>query len=151
MNTLTEHLAEACREHLLQAKWLIAPSRRVGHQWLDQVARAGAPVVNVHVQTIRGLAMKVIAPHLADGRVRVASPAVRRLVVAAAWHTAMSDNGYLGSARLTPGLLALAEASLGDLCMAGLTASDLTAGSFEQATKGLARHLVRQPVRQHHP
>ena len=53
MNTLIEHLAEACRDHLLGVKWLIAPSRRVGHQWLDQVARAGAPVVNVHVQTIR--------------------------------------------------------------------------------------------------
>ena len=36
MNTLASELATVCRDHLLSEKWLIAPSRRVGHQWLDR-------------------------------------------------------------------------------------------------------------------
>ena len=136
MNTFIEKLAEACREHRITEKWLIAPSLRVGHQWLDQVTRAGGPVLNVHVQTVRSVAMKVLAVQLADGSLVVASSAVRRLVVAAAWQRVMTDDGFLGSARLTPGLLALTERSLLDLRMAGLGPDDLDGARFEQATKG---------------
>ena len=35
MNRLAEALARVCRENLLAEKWLIAPSLRVGYQWLD--------------------------------------------------------------------------------------------------------------------
>ena len=136
MNTFIEKLAEACREYRVSEKWLIAPSLRVGHQWLDGVTRAGGPVLNMHVLTIRSLAMKILAPQLADGSVVVASPAVRRLVVAAAWQRVMKDDGYLGSARPTPGLLELAERSLLDLRLAGLGPDDLDGARFEQATKG---------------
>ena len=58
MNTFIEKLAEACREHRVPEKWLIAPSLRVGHQWLDQVTRSGGPVLNVHVLTVRSLAAR---------------------------------------------------------------------------------------------
>jgi len=136
MNTFIEKLAEACREHRVPEKWLIAPSLRVGHQWLDQVTRSGGPVLNVHVLTVRSLAMKILTAQLADGSVMVASPAVRRLVVAAAWQRAMKDDGYLGTARPTPGLLELAERSLLDLRMAGLGPADLDGARFEEATKG---------------
>ena len=131
MNTFIENLAAACREHRIREKWLIAPSLRVGHQWLDQVTRAGEAVLNVHVQTVRSMAMKVLASQLAGGTLKVASPAVRRLVVAAAWQAVMKDDGYLGSARLTPGLLALAESSLLDLRMAGVGPGDLKDAGLE--------------------
>ncbi len=136
MNTFIEKLAEACRAHRITQKWLIAPSLRTGHQWLDQVTRAGGSALNVHIHTVRSLAMKILAPQLADGKVKVASAAVRRLVVAAAWQQVMKDDGYLGSARLTPGLLALAESSLLDLRLAGLGPGDLDGARFEQAVKG---------------
>ena len=51
-----QELARVCREHLLEEKWLIAPSRRVGYQWLEAVTRAGQAAVNVHVKTLRRLA-----------------------------------------------------------------------------------------------
>ena len=79
VNTLIEHLAGACSKHRVQEKWLIAPSLRVGHQWLDQVVRAGTPIVNAHVLTVQSLAIQVIGPRLADGRVAVASWAARRV------------------------------------------------------------------------
>jgi len=36
-SVLIEHLAEACSRRLLDEKWLVAPSRRIAHDWLDQV------------------------------------------------------------------------------------------------------------------
>ncbi len=49
MNTLASKLATVCRDHLLREKWLIAPSRRIGHQWLDCLVLGGESVVNVHI------------------------------------------------------------------------------------------------------
>ncbi len=136
MNALIRHLADACRAHRLDEKWLIAPSRRIAHQWLDQVTRAGAPVVNVRVQTTRTVALELLRPALATGEIRLVTPAARRLAVAEAWHQAMQADGYLGQARLTPRLLALAEGTLGDLRMAGLGPQALSADRFEEAQKG---------------
>ena len=139
MNTLIEHLAEACRTHRVREKWLVAPSLRVGHQWLDQVVLAGTPVVNARVLTVRSLALQVIGPRLAGDGLRVASSAARRLAVAAAWQIVMRDDGYLGEARRTPGLLALAEATILDMKLAGVAPAELGAGGFEEPRK--AREL----------
>ncbi len=136
MNTLIEHLAEACGRHRVQEKWLIAPSLRVGHQWLDQVTLAGTPVVNVRVLTVRSLALQVIGPRLAEESLTVASPAARRIAVASAWQDVMRDDGYLGEARRTPGLLALAEATILDLKLAGVAPEGFKTGAFEHRLKG---------------
>ena len=136
MNALIRHLADVCRAHRLDEKWLIAPSRRIAHQWLDQVTRAGVPVVNVRVQTTRTVALELLRPALATGEIRLVTPAARRLAVAEAWHQAMQADGYLGQARLTPRLLALAEGTLGDLRMASLGPQALSADRFEEAQKG---------------
>ena len=37
MSRFTQSLAKTCQENLLTEKWLIAPSLRVGHQWLEAV------------------------------------------------------------------------------------------------------------------
>lgn len=58
-NTFITNLAAICREHLLAEKWLIAPNRRVGNQWVEQVARSGQPGVNLRVTTVRGLVMEL--------------------------------------------------------------------------------------------
>ncbi len=39
LNSLTTALRDVCRERVLEEKWLLAPSRRVGFQWLDSVVR----------------------------------------------------------------------------------------------------------------
>lgn len=49
LNKFGESLAALCREHPLTEKWLLAPSRRVARQWVEAVARAGVPVVNVRL------------------------------------------------------------------------------------------------------
>ncbi len=133
---LVEHLARACREHLLAEKWLFAPSRRAAHQWLDQVTRAGGPLVNVRVRTTRSAALEVLAEDLAAGDLRVASSAMRTLVVAEAWDRAMRADGYLGSAAPSPRLLELAARTLMDLRLAGVRPDDLDPKRFEHPVKG---------------
>lgn len=136
MTALIQHLAEICREHPLREKWLVAPSRRVAHQWLDRVTVLGAPVVNARVQTTGSLALDIVKPALVAEGLAVLSPAVRRLVVAAAWTRTMDEDGYLGRARMTPRLVTLTEQTLTDLRMGGLTCGDLDPGHFERADKG---------------
>jgi hypothetical protein len=136
VNTLVSSLAGICRAHVIDEKWLIAPSRRVAHQWLDQVTRAGVPVVNVRVETTRSLAIRLLAPQLAGGRPAVLGGAAARLLVAAAWQRVVAAGGYLAATAMTPRLLALAERTLLDLRLAGLRPEDVAADRFEPESKG---------------
>ncbi len=120
----------------MREKWLIASSRRIAHQWLDQVTLAGFPVVNVRVETTRSLALRLLAPALAGGRPALLGAAASRLLVAAAWQRAVRAGGYLAPAAVTPRLLSLAERTLLDLRMAGWRASDLDPRRFVPEAKG---------------
>ena len=73
VSILTSALKDVCRDRLLDEKWLLAPSRRIGHQWLDVVARAGQPAVNVRIKTIRSLALELAAPEITAKAVRLVS------------------------------------------------------------------------------
>ena len=66
VNTLVRELSEVCRDRLLDEKWVIAPSRRAGNDWLLAVARTGQPVVNGHVKTIENLALNLAGQPIAQ-------------------------------------------------------------------------------------
>ena len=72
MNAFITALAGLCSEHPLDEKRLVAPSRRIGNQWLDTAARAGHPALNVRVETLRSLAVELAAPALANASLEVA-------------------------------------------------------------------------------
>jgi len=57
LNQLVREIRSFCASHMLEEKWLLAPSRRVGQQWLDTVVRSGQPVLNVHVESPETLAL----------------------------------------------------------------------------------------------
>src|SRR5262245_60364657 len=80
-NRLTEALAQVCREHLLAEKWIIAPSLRVGYQWLDAVAFGGQPVLNIRVNTLRGLSLDLAAPVLAERHLAPASARCGAMII----------------------------------------------------------------------
>jgi hypothetical protein len=61
LNRLLYGLARICRERLLEEKWLIAPSLRVGYQWLDTVTRSGQATINVRVKTLKGMVLDIAA------------------------------------------------------------------------------------------
>lgn len=52
--------------------WLVAPSRRVGNQWLETLARTGHPTANVHVTTVSALAYDIVAASLARQSLQLA-------------------------------------------------------------------------------
>jgi hypothetical protein len=147
LNTFCAALARVCREQVLAEKWLLAPSIRVGVQWLDAIARAGQPVLNVRVMTPRQLAWSLAAPELSKqglaalGR-RRAEVLVSRLLIVRSGDAATSDSsprGYLGALEPGPDLVWSWIQALSDLRMAGLTSDDLRdpAGKvFEVRAKG---------------
>jgi len=58
-NIFIQNLARICSEHLLAEKYLLAPNLRVGHQWVELVARTGQPAVNLRVTTVRSLVLEL--------------------------------------------------------------------------------------------
>ena len=58
-NVFIQNLAAICRENLLTEKWLLAPNRRVGNQWVEQVARTGQPAVNLRIMPVRSLVLEL--------------------------------------------------------------------------------------------
>jgi hypothetical protein len=60
-NRFVDSLADYCGAHVLTEKWVLAPSLRVGHQWLESVARRGQPVLNAHVKSFQSFALDLAA------------------------------------------------------------------------------------------
>ena len=147
LNTFCAALARVCREQVLAEKWLLAPSIRVGVQWLDAIARAGQPVLNVRVITPRQLAWSLAAPELSKqglailGR-RRAEVLVSRLIAKAG----AGSQSYLCALEPSPGLVRTLIQAISDLRLAGLAADDLADLSgrvFEVRDKGYElRELV---------
>src|SRR5450759_1193223 len=138
-NRLTQNLKKRCAEHVLDEKWLLAPSSRVGMQWLDSVACAGQPVLNFRVNTVRRFALDIAAHAVEECHLELlpdngmrAQVLVGRLFGQLAEH----GRGYLTRLTPTPGLNEALTRAIRDLRMAGLTANELEAVDFEVAAKG---------------
>jgi len=136
--SLPSALADTGRNELLREKWLLCPNRRVGQQWLDTLARAGRPAVNVRLHTPVSFALELAGPNLlADGR-QLVSPL--GCVVIAGRLLRRLGPGYLGELRPSLALAERLAATLHDLRLAGLEPDDLERGRFEAPTKG--RELI---------
>lgn len=61
--------------------WLVAPSRRVGNQWIETLARIGRPTADVHVTTMSALAYDIVAETLAHDGLELAHPRARLVAV----------------------------------------------------------------------
>jgi ATP-dependent helicase/nuclease subunit B len=137
MNRLITGLASVCREHLLDEKWLIAPSLRAGHQWLTTVTRNGQPVVNCRVSTLLHLALDVTAPRLLEARLELASHRRGVFVVERILQRLRDGSeGYLSKLQDSMGLVESIYRSIASLRRAGLTPGQLHRDRFEVARKG---------------
>ena len=137
MGNLSKHemnLSSVCRDHLLAMKWLIAPSRRIGHQWIEALVRSGQSVVNLHPTTSLRLAMDLVGAELVREGLALSSRESGSLIVDAAWEQLSSD-GYLGRLERSPNLCALVYESLLSLRLAGHNVKDIDASRLESAAK----------------
>ena len=137
MNRFIEAIAKVCTEHLLEEKWLLAPSIRIGHQWLLQVSKSGQPVVNVEIKTPKGLAILLAGPEMAARRVSLVSARLAQLFVDVIIRRLQETQlRYLG--QLSPNICTAqaVHASLEAIRLAGLTVQDIQPGQFEAPDKG---------------
>src|SRR5262245_3566022 len=136
MNRLTTALANVCREHVLEEKWLIAPSRRVGYQWLEVVTRAGQPVVNARVKTLSSLALELAGPELARRNVRLVPAAAGPLLVDSIWTRRPRDrNDYLSKLVHSFELSRTLHASIAALRRARIEPDSIDVRHFEVTDK----------------
>jgi len=137
LNTLCTALREACAEAPLREKWLVAPTIRIGIQWLDAVARAGQPVLQVHVKTLPGVALGLASAVMEDRGVELLR-GLRRDVVVDRVFGRLEGRGarYLAGVEPSPGLVRALAQSIQDLRMGGVVAAALDPATFEVAAKG---------------
>ena len=137
MNRITQSISAICRDQLLTEKWLLAPSLRVGYQWLDQVARAGQPVVNARVKTLTSMALELAAPVLTSCSLTMVSPRAAVLITDRAIRNLSKPKlEYLAPAQPSAGLAETVLASINAIRLAGLSATELERSCFEVSSKG---------------
>jgi len=118
---LIRALAGLCHDRLLDEKWLLAPTLRIGHQWLEAVTRTGQPVVNVRIKTLRSMALELAAPEMATRKLQLLSGRAGPMPVDRVFRRLRSKGlTYLGPLRATAGLAELVHRSIQAIRMACL-------------------------------
>jgi len=121
---LVQSIIDAVAAEPRSPAWLVAPSRRVGRQWIDTIALGGVPVFNVRATTPRALCYDLAAPSLAAAGLSVASSRASLVLLEKVLLDA--DRGgrlqYFKSPRSYRRLADRMWASVSALRMAGITA-----------------------------
>ena len=144
LNRLTGQIADICRapEALFKEKWLLAPTRRIGYQWLDSVALSGCSPFNFHVKTSRSLALELATPVMKDRALSLLGPVQNEVLISRVLGDLRkpAGDGYLLGLPPGPGLNSVLSGAMRDLRLAGLAARDLTPDDFHG--KGSSRSLA---------
>lgn len=137
LNLMTSQLRDFCAEHVLEEKRLLAPTRRIGYQWMESVTLAGQPVLNLRVETFLTAALELAAPEMEGAGVSLLR-GVREEVVAARAFEGMRGRGrgYLSRLDPSPGLTRSIMATLRDLRGSGITSGGIDPRPFEVKSKG---------------
>ncbi|HNX26983.1 MAG TPA: PD-(D/E)XK nuclease family protein, partial [Phycisphaerae bacterium] len=129
-NSFIASLGEQCRRNMPDEKILVAPTRRIGRQWLQRVCMSGVPIVNVRIETLSSLAMNFAADELsADGR-RLLPDNIGPLPVDSLLRENESDWPD------SPGLADALYNTIRDLRNSCVDAADLEKAGFETSQRG---------------
>ena len=136
LNRFAQELKEMCAGRVLYEKWLVAPSLRVGTQWLDAVTASGQPVLNVRLKTLTSLALGLAAPEMERRGCAFAHGVRIELLLDGIISRLRSVKGYFSRLESGPRLVSAVAATLRDLRLAGIGADRLQPDLFEVASKG---------------
>lgn len=135
-------LAAVVREHRIREKWLLAPSRRIGQQWIDRLALAGVPTLNIHLFTLRSLTLQLAAPGLAAGTAHaetVVDDDEAAWWLERAWQTFPDrQRGRLAQLPASSALASIVSRTLHDLRMAGLNPTTLRSAKLPELLNDVA-------------
>jgi len=138
LNRFNTELGNICRDNPINEKWLLAPSLRIGFQWLDTVTRAGQSVLNVRVKTLQRAALDLAMPELDQlGRTYLGRLRAELLVSSIFVKLKEAGQGYFTVLEPSPGLIQALLSTIGDIRLSGIKAVDLSPGVFEVQEKGL--------------
>jgi ATP-dependent helicase/nuclease subunit B len=132
---LISSLAEACREHPMEEKVLVAPSLPVGHTLMERLAREGHRWINLRVETARTIALGIAGPALAREGLRLLSRAQALALVEKACAEYLKPKAYFGELRDRPGFHRALQRTFEEIRAAGLSAAALPATAFEDPRK----------------
>ena len=134
---LVENIAAFCREHSLEEKILVVPSRIVGRQISDSVARALSPGgwVNLRIETVATLAHSVAGRTLAGEGRSTLSRAQRLAIVEKVCGEVLTESSYFGALRRSPGFHRALSRTIDELRSAGFGPEEDFGRSVEDQRK----------------
>ncbi|HSD72703.1 MAG TPA: hypothetical protein VLE54_07925, partial [Thermoanaerobaculia bacterium] len=132
---LVESLAEVCREHPLDEKVLIAPSRFIGHQLAEVLARSGTPWVHLRIESVRSLAHSIAGSSIADEGLTLLSRAQALALIEQACAETLTGSAYFGELAARPGLHRAIQNTFDELKSAGISPDALPESAFGDLRK----------------
>lgn len=129
-------LGAVCQDRLLDEKWLLGPSLRVGQQWLDSLTLAGMSVLNCRLFTAPGMALRFAAGVINELGVYFCNDKTQLFLVDGIFGS-LSPNLSRYFAKLIPGLSLSKKlcSILNSLELAGLGPEDIAVDHFENLAK----------------
>ncbi|MDP8243172.1 MAG: PD-(D/E)XK nuclease family protein [Candidatus Hinthialibacter antarcticus] len=140
MNLIVQTIVQMCADHPLQEKWLLAPTLRVGWQWIDAATKQGRPLVNLHCKTIQGAVLDAITPYLVKQELRFASRMRGVMLIESIWRQLDPENNYFGALEPNLALFERIHDSLQDLRASG--GEDVSDELFESPLKAQTLHTL---------
>jgi ATP-dependent helicase/nuclease subunit B len=132
---LVESLAAVCRELPLDEKVLIAPSRFIGHQIAEALARSGTPWVHLRVESVRSLAHSLAGPSIAEEGLTLLSRAQALALIEQACAETLAGAAYFGELATRPGLHRAIQNTFNELKSAGISPDALPESAFGDPRK----------------
>jgi len=137
LNRFTRAFRDFYKGNVLEEKWLLAPSLRVGFQWMDRVARSGQPVLNVRVKTLLHTALELASGEMQHRKLDFLRGMRHELLIHELFgRLKAKQGGYLASLDPSAGLTRTLKAAIRDLRLAGVRKGALGGKSFEVENKG---------------
>lgn len=126
MSEETDSVADLCCDHLVERKWLLAPSLTIGTQWIEYLARQGVPCVNLLPTTLDVLADEVSRPLLASRKLIELPAEIHHLVLMTGWDRLPTD-GYFRRLPASPGVLRSLTKTVQDLRLHNISPDEVAA------------------------
>jgi ATP-dependent nuclease, subunit B len=148
-NTLVKGIIAACRDNPFQEKLLLAPSSRIGRQWLDQAASYGLLAVNIRIGGVTRLIRDLAGPGLNVAGLNHPTPVERYAIIKNILASDRTGVGYFSSLKPTLSVLRMMDHSFSDLANAGVRHAEalLTASYPRKKAEELSRLYALFQVR----
>ena len=127
-------LHELVENRRFETKWLLAPTLRTGHQWIEALVRSGQPILNLRPTTSLRLAIDIAASQNQARQLTVVSSWLRSLAIDAAWEQ-LPANGHFGRLPRSTALTKMVSNSIIALRLADVDVTTLSDSNIDSAAK----------------